>query len=97
MSLWLLSDGLFLFLLMLIDRDALIWSLGDCITLLSLEQSCHGREEILKLWTIERVEKLLMLHQLNLQVLVRLIVVSQQVVDAFEQGGESAAVVFFFE
>ena len=36
-----------------------------------------------------------MLHQLDLQVLIRLIVIGQQVVDALEQSRKCATIVFF--
>ena len=38
-----------------------------------------------------------MLHELDLQVLVSLIMIGKQVVDAFKKSGQSAAVVFFLE
>ena len=37
-----------------------------------------------------------MLHQLDLQVLIRLIMVGEQVVNALEEGRKRATIVFFF-
>jgi len=43
------------------------------------------------------VNHVLVLHQLDLQVLVRLIVVGKQVVDALKQGSQGPTIVFLFE
>ena len=48
--------------------------LGVLIVLL-LEQCSHGWEKVLELWLIEWIEEILMLHQLDLQVLIWLIVI----------------------
>ena len=45
----------------------------------------------------EVVNHVLVLHQLDLQMLIGLIVVGEQVVDALEQRSQRAAVVFLFE
>ena len=46
---------------------------------------------------VKLVKKCLVLHKLNLQVLVCLIVVCNQVVDTFEQSSHSFCIVFFFQ
>ena len=38
-----------------------------------------------------------MLHELDLKMLISLIVIGKQIVDAFEEGCECAAVVFFLQ
>jgi hypothetical protein len=43
------------------------------------------------------VEHGLILHELNLQILVRLVVVGHQIVDCFKQGGQTLAVVLFLQ
>ena len=43
------------------------------------------------------VNHVLVLHQLDLQMLIGLVVVGQQVVDAFEECGHCTAIVFFLE
>lgn len=56
-----------------------------------------GRDLELEVGHIEVVEEVLRFHQLDLQVLVRLIVIGDQVVDCLKQRSQTLAVILLFQ
>ena len=57
----------------------------------------HGFEEVLELGRVEGVEEVLVFHELDHKVLVGLVVVGDEVVNALEEGSQCAAVVLLLE
>ena len=75
------------------------WHLNHLLNwpLLLREKLGHWREQVLQLRSVEGIEQVLVLHQLDLKVLIGLVVVCEQVVNAFEKGGQRAAIVLLLQ
>jgi hypothetical protein len=77
------------------------WSLSWCLLLLGHLLLLWGQELLselcLEISGVKVIKHSLIFHQLDLEVLIGLVVIGNQVVDSFEERGQTLAVIFFLK